>query len=276
MLLLSHGLVAPSQRTIPPFSLSRPATLAEAVTAGSRPGAVYAQGCSDLFAQFREGLRCDTLVSLEHLPELRAVTREGDALRIGAGVAHHDGARDRTVRATLPGLAEGWGRIANERIRRRATLGGNLMARRTRYEMSVMADALDARLDLLTPEGPRTLTAPALWERAEPPGALLTSVTVPDAAGTWFGYDRSMRPLMTAAVAVRGELVRLAVGSEYGRPYAVSTVLGADPAEAAARLPEEIGDVAGGAPYRRHLAGVLLGRLLGRHAAETGREKEKR
>ncbi len=75
---------------------------------------------------------------------------------------------------------------------------------------------------------------------------------------------------------VEAELGR--IGGKPGEPPLDAHAPGVrtDPAEAAARLPEEIGDVAGGAPYRRHLAGVLLGRLLGRHAAETGREKEKR
>ncbi|KPC90153.1 hypothetical protein ADL27_37300, partial [Streptomyces sp. NRRL F-6602] len=41
MLLLSHGLVAPSQRTIPPFSLSRPATLAEAIASLDTPPDVF-------------------------------------------------------------------------------------------------------------------------------------------------------------------------------------------------------------------------------------------
>lgn len=91
MLLLPTGMVAPTQRTIPDFVLERPVTAAEAVAAGATRGAVYAQGCSDLFAQFREGLDCRTLVSLERISELGAVEWDGSTLEIGAGVDHHAG-----------------------------------------------------------------------------------------------------------------------------------------------------------------------------------------
>ncbi|MFE5209833.1 FAD binding domain-containing protein [Streptomyces sp. NPDC056600] len=274
MLLLPNGLVAPTQRTIAPFALHRPTSVEEAVSEGARPGAVYAQGCSDLFAQFREGLRCDSLVALDRVAGLDGVVAEDGGLRIGAGVAHHDGARHEVVRSALPNFAAAWGRIANHRIRQRATVGGNLMARRTRYEMSIMLQALGARLLFHTPEGPLELDPAALWDRPEPPGALLTEVVVPDTAGVWFGYERSMRPLATAAVAVRGDQVTLTVGSEYTRPHTVRLALGEDPARAAAALPDGVGDAAAGADYRRHLAGVLLRRLLDARTAEQAEEKE--
>ncbi|MGW0928616.1 FAD binding domain-containing protein [Streptomyces sp. NPDC002644] len=271
MLLLPNGLVAPTQRSLAPFVLHRPGSLDEAVAEGARPGAVYAQGCSDLFARFREGLRCDSLVSLERVAGLTGTSVRDGALEIGAGVAHHDGAHDPVVRAALPAFADAWGRIANHRIRQRATIGGNLMARRTRYEMSIMLQALGARLRLRTPDGPLELDPAALWERAEPHGALLTSIVVPDTGRLWFGYERSMRPLATAAVAVRGEEVTLTVGSEYTRPHTLRLALGEDPARAAATLPDSLGDAAASADYRRHLAGVLLRRLLN---ARTQEQKE--
>ncbi|MCX5310282.1 FAD binding domain-containing protein [Streptomyces sp. NBC_00154] len=270
MLLLPTGMVAPTQRTIPDFVLERPVTAAEAVAAGATRGAVYAQGCSDLFAQFREGLDCRTLVSLERVPELGSVEWDGSTLEIGAAVDHHAGSHDARVRAALPGLAAGWGSIATQRIRRRATLGGNLMARRTRYEMSVMLGALDAELDFLTLDGTVTVSPAALWDRAEPPGGLLRAVRITDVRQVWFGYERSMRPLMTVAAAVRVGTVTMAVGSEYTRPYTVGAPLGTDPTEIAAALPEAIGDAAGSARYRRHVAAVLLGRLLERRTTGEG------
>jgi carbon-monoxide dehydrogenase medium subunit len=276
MQLVSSGWVARTQRAVPPFVLHRPGTVAEAVAAGAAEGAVYAQGCTDLFAQFREGLGCASLVSLERIAALRRVERHGPALAIGAGVDHHRGAGDPVVRAALPGLAEAWGRIATQRIRRRATLGGNLMARRPRYEMSIMLDALAARLAFATPDGEAALAPADLWDRREPHGALLHTVRIEDVPGVWFGYDRSLRPLMTAAVAVRGSRVRLSVGSEYRRPHTVEAELGDDPAEVAAALPEDIGDPAAGAAYRRHAAGVLLRRVLARRDAELQAEGEQR
>ncbi|MFG2631527.1 FAD binding domain-containing protein [Streptomyces sp. NPDC048473] len=270
MLLLPTGMVAPTQRTLPDFTLERPATTAEAVAAGALPGAVYAQGCSDLFAQFREGLGCRTLVSLERVVELGAIEWDGTTLEIGAGVDHHTGSHDARVRAALPGLAAGWGSIATQRIRRRATIGGNLMARRTRYEMSVMLGALGSELDFLTPDGTITLSPAALWDRAEPPGGLLRTIRVAEAGQVWFGYERSMRPLLTVAAAVRAGTVTMTVGSEYTRPYTAAARLGTDPVEIAAALPDDLGDAAGSARYRRHVAAVLLGRLLERYTTGEG------
>jgi carbon-monoxide dehydrogenase medium subunit len=56
----------------------------------------------------------------------------------------------------------------------------------------------------------------------------------------------------------------------------VEAELGDDPAEVAAALPEDIGDPAAGAAYRRHAAGVLLRRVLARREAELQAEGEPR
>jgi CO/xanthine dehydrogenase FAD-binding subunit len=268
MRLLSQGLVAPTQRTIPNFELWRPRTVAEAAAAGTAEGAVYAQGCTDLFAQFREGLDCATLVSLDKVAELREIAFDGGTLTIGAAATHHEGPRHPAVTASLPGLAAAWRRIATERIRQRATIGGNIMARRTRYEMSLMLDSLGAEIEFMMPNGSSRLSIADVWDDAVPAGALLTSILVP-VSGTWFGYERSLRPLLTVAATVRAGSVRVSVGSEMQRHFTVEAPFGTDPADIAAALPDEIGDAVADAGYRRHAAGVLLGRLL------TAREESK-
>jgi aerobic carbon-monoxide dehydrogenase medium subunit len=279
MRLFSEGLVAPTQRTIPDFELRRPRTVAEAVAAGAAEAAVYAQGCTDLFAQFREGLPCATLVSLDRVAELRAIAFDGGTLTIGAAAAHHEGARHPEVTAALPGLATAWRQIANHRIRQRATIGGNVMARRTRYEMSLMLDSLQAELKFVSPNGPESLTIADVWDRRVPPGGLLLAVAIPDVPRTWFGYERSLRPLLTVAATVRTNSVRtgsvrVSVGSEMQRHFTVEAPLGTDPADIAATLPDEIGDTVANASYRRHAAGVLLGRLLAARASQTARPSE--
>ncbi len=112
MRMLSQGLVAPTQRTIPDFDLRRPLTVDEAVAAGAGRPSVYAQGCTDLFAQFREGLRCTTLVSLDKVTGLRDIGFDGGTLRIGAGAIHHEGARHPAVVSRTPGPR---GRLAADR-----------------------------------------------------------------------------------------------------------------------------------------------------------------
>lgn len=267
MQLLPHGLVAPTQRTICDFDLRRPETVAEAAADGAADGAVYAQGCTDIFAQFREGLSCATLVSLDRVPGLDAISLDGGTLRIGSGALHHAGARHPAVTGALPGLAAAWRRIATERIRQRATIGGNIMARRPRYEMPIMCDSLGAELVFVSPDGSSRLSVDDVQDSRVPPGALLLSVDIPAAAGAWFGYERSMRPLLTVAATVRGDSVRVSAGSESRRHFTVSAPLGTAPPDIAALFPDAIGDEVAGADYRRHLAGVLLGRLLSARAS---------
>jgi carbon-monoxide dehydrogenase medium subunit len=281
MRMLSHGLVAPTQRTIPDFDLRRPLTVNEAVAAGAAGGSAYAQGCTDLFAQFREGLRCTTLVSLDKVAGLRDISYDGRTLRIGSGAIHHEGARHPAVVSALPGLAAAWRQIATHRIRQRATIGGNVMARRPRYEMSIMCDSLGAELSFISPNGPCRLSTADVWDSRVPPGGLLLSVDIPELACAWFGYERSLRPLLTVAATVRadtagGGTVRVSVGSEMHRHFTVEAPLGTGPMDIAATLPGEIGDAVASVRYRRHAAGVLLGRLLDRRASEHASEEESR
>jgi len=289
MRMLSQGLVAPTQRTIPDFDLRRPLTVNEAVAEGAAGGSAYAQGCTDLFAQFREGLRCTTLVSLDKVAGLRDISYDGRTLRIGSGAIHHEGARHPAVVSALPGLAAAWRQIAIHRIRQRATIGGNIMARRPRYEMSIMCDSLGAELSFLSQNGPCRLSTADVWDSRVPPGGLLLSVDIPGLPGAWFGYERSLRPLLTVAAtvrtksvrttsvrtdSVRGDFVRVSVGSEMRRHFTVEAPLGTDPADITAALPDEIGDAVADANYRRHAAGVLLGRLLAARAGRTARPNE--
>ncbi|XAZ32876.1 FAD binding domain-containing protein [Paenarthrobacter ureafaciens] len=284
---LGAGLIAQSQSALPPFVLHRPASLGEAeALVRQHPHAVIAAGCSDLMAQIREGLEPQVLISLQGIKELRAVSNDAGTLRIGSLVSHYEGSRSAEIVSSLPALAAAWGSIATVRIRYRGTLGGNLLARRYRYEMPVILSALQARMHF---QGGDLATLPVaeLWEGERRSPGVMTAVSVDTASLLWFGYERTMRPVSTVAMAVRsnasGDVTVTAVcGSEYRRPYVLShTVLShadlshpaggtaiadLDPASVAevlaAQLPEEAGDYAGSISYRRHLASVLCRRLL--------------
>jgi carbon-monoxide dehydrogenase medium subunit len=263
-----------------PFDLQRPATLAEArLVLADHPDAVIAAGCTDLVAAIREGLVPTVLVSLRHLDELRTVRHHDGVLRIGALNTHDDGASHPELLAALPELATAWSGIATVRIRFRATIGGNLMARRFRYEMPVILGALDTTMELSTPAGERRCTVDEFVRRdpTAPDGpALLHHLAVDTASLVAYRYDRSLRPVTTVALAVRraGDGLRFTsvIGSEYRAAVLVRTDAGvpdldsADPAGIAAalagQLPDGIGDYAGSASYRRRVVEVLLRRQL--------------
>jgi carbon-monoxide dehydrogenase medium subunit len=280
------GLVAATQSAVAPFRLHRPTRLTEAVDIlATHPDACIAAGCTDLTAQLREGRVVGRLITVRRLPELQQVEHRDGVLRIGAGLTHHDGSRDPLLREVVPSLAAAWASIATVRIRRSATIGGNLLARRFRYELPVVLGALDAQLEFAGPDGPRVRPVAGLWSGDVADGGaagawetdgLLTAATVRTGDLAWFGYERSHRPTTTVALAVRRTLAGMrltaTVGSEYRRPYRatydapVGDVGGLDPATAAASLADQVphsaGDRAGSTAYRRHLVRVLVARLL--------------
>ncbi|HEY6493726.1 MAG TPA: FAD binding domain-containing protein [Trebonia sp.] len=272
--------MASTQGALPPFCLVRPGSLSEARRVlADRPDATIAAGCTDLVASIREGHVPVTLVSLRRLDELRTVQHVGGKLRIGALNGHDEGPRHPVLRAVLPELSVAWSGIATVRIRFRATVGGNLMARRFRYEMPVILGALDTVMEFSTGQGEQCRTVDEFVRRDPdlPDGAaLLHHVTVDTGSLLLFRYDRSMRPVTTVALAVRrvggGLELTAAVGAEY-RPAvvlragsAVASVQELDPAglarALAAQLPDWTGDYAGSAAYRRRVVEVLLRRQL--------------
>jgi aerobic carbon-monoxide dehydrogenase medium subunit len=244
-----------------------------------RPDATVAAGCTDLVAAIRQGLVPSAVLSLRRVDELRTVRHAGGVLRIGALSTHADGSACPALLEALPSLGAAWSSIATVRIRARATVGGNLMARRFRYEMPVILGALDTTMEFATPAGERRCTVDDFTRRAAavPAGsALLHHLAVDTAPLVSFRYDRSLRPVTTVALAVRradgGLLLTAAVGSEYRRAVLVRTevagsgVEAVDPAAAArdmaAGLPDWVGDYAGSAAYRRRVVEVLLRRQL--------------
>lgn len=275
---LDSGLVAQSQSSLPPFVLHRPASLLEAMeTLHRKPNALIAAGCSDLVAQFREGLVPDEVMSLRQVPELTEISHDNGVLTIGSMVTHHRGSISPVVRGVSVALAEAWKSIATVRIRFKATVGGNLMSRRNRYEMPIILSAVDANMHFQGASGARTIPVSALWHGEKAPRGLLTKVSVDTDSLVWFGYDRSMRPLTTVALAVRPEgaaglRITATCGSEYRKTFIMSHVQKVDgisdldaqlvASTLAEQLPEEAADYSGSIDYRRQIVGVLCRKLL--------------
>ena len=260
------GLIATSARSARPVPVFRPGSCAEALgllAGGARPTLVA--GGTDLCAQFNEGLQPDTLLALDRIAELQAVDLARGVLRIGSGVTHAAGSSHPLVRQHLPGFAEAWARIANIRVRHWATIGGNLMARRPRYEMSLLLTALDARLHFLGPDGAERVTTPAELPSV-PSGALLHHVAVPLSGATFFRYDRSLRPIMTLALCRDAAGCRAVIATEMLHPVLLPVAQGLPPAQAAeatlAVLPSDFADAVTSNWYLRRSGTVLLRRGL--------------
>ncbi len=276
--LASAGLLPTSARTLAPFKLHRPQTLAQALAAlydGERP--VLLAGGTDLVAAFNEGLQPCELICLAGVPELHRVEGFEQGLRIGAAVNHAQGSTHDLLVEQAPGLAQAWARIANPRIRFTGTLGGNLMARRTRYEGSAMLACAGVQLEFATHHGALELPVLALWQGL-PARALLLALRLETASLRGYFHDRSLRPLLSLAGALRqrtnGLHLCCAVATEYLAPvlleldlpgmsvHAVAANAGALAQDALAQLPASFADPSLTPAYARAAGSVLLARQL--------------
>lgn len=274
------GLVPASGSSLPPLRLLQPRSIEAAVQLlrdAERP--LLLAGGTDLVAAFNEGTTAAEVIDLAKVEALRYITAQDGQIEIGATVTHDEGSRHAVVRQHAPGFAAAWTRIANPRIRFTATLGGNLMARRVRYEASVLLSALEAKLQFVGAGGAAELSPAHVWGGGVPARSLLRSVSVPVGDLQWFGYERSMRPLMTLATAWRrgggggGRLV-CAVATEFLQPVVLQTPVGstlalsnAANARAVARdlfeqLPDSFHDLVLNAAYARAAGAALLARQL--------------
>lgn len=148
------------------------------------------------------GIRIHSLIALDGVAELRTIRTRGGELWIGSCVTHADGSSHPLIRSVVPGFAHAWQKIANVRVRYRATIGGNLMALRRRYEMSVLLTALKAKLVFLDRDSEFSATPSDLWSGAAPERALLTHIVLPISDHFGFFYDRTLRPSVTLALGL--------------------------------------------------------------------------
>lgn len=268
-----------SARSLPPMRLWRPASVADALACLAQcEEPVLMAGGTDLVAQYNEGLMPRSLIDISGIAALRQLHQRDGVLQIGALVTHHDGAGAALVQKQAPGFARAWSRIANPRIRFRATLGGNLMARRTRYEGAVLLQALQARLHFATAAGVEQRRVAELWHGSLPQGALLTAIELDTSDLLAFDYERSLRPLMTQALALRrqpdGLHLQLTLATEHLAPVDLSLALpGLEPSQLAPRaaaiardlfdgLPASFADVQVTHDYARRAGAALLARQL--------------
>lgn len=272
------GLIATSICTLAPVRLYRPSTCEQVarILANETDQPTLVAGGTDLCAQFNDGVAPRSLVSLDRVGSLQRIERLNGEIRIGSGVTHAAGRADPLINRHLDGFAVAWGAIANVRVRFRATIGGNLMALRPRYEMSAILDALSAKLCFRTDDRLTPLTPGHLWNSKAPTRSFLQYVSIlagDDFVG--FRYDRSLRPVMTLAVCMRrsdGVLsLRVVIATEMLPPIALILPSGPSPQDlnstdyasaAAAALPEHYADQNASNWYLRRVTASLLHRQL--------------
>ena len=267
-----------SSKLIPDFVLHRPETVEQAVAlAGRYAGAAsFMAGGVSLINVMKTGAGSGNVIHLGRLPGFGAIVLRAGRLHIGAGATLWQLQMAPEIDSLPAAVKHAVGQIGNVRIRVKGTIGGNIMAGEANYDVTPIMMALGADMRFAAADGAVT-SYPAIGQDL-PLGALLVSLSVP-VSGTWFGYDRTMRPFITMAVGIdhaqgRATAIRVGIACAYQQAFGAAIPLaGLTPGELgaaaadlardwAAALPEPLSDATASGRYRRRLAGVLLRRQI--------------
>jgi aerobic carbon-monoxide dehydrogenase medium subunit len=199
----------------------------------------------------------DRLVALDGLDELRRVQQTPDTIRYGALLTHaafEDGSVPDAANGLLAHVAA---RIAFRSVRTRGTIGGALALADPAADWLTTCLALEARIHLHGPAGPRVLAMPEFvlgaYLTALEPDEILTAVDLPVRPATerW-GYAKVAvkvgeyaKSLAIALADPRAGTARLVLGAVDGAPLvlgatAAAGLAGADPDRLARLAREEI------------------------------------
>lgn len=296
-----------------PFRYVRALDLDEALDALARPGGrVLAGGQSLLPLMHQRKVRCETVVDITRIPELRTTTRSTEGtLTIGAAVTQRQVEGDLTVTEGWPLLSDALAHVGNVTIRNRGTVGGSAAHAEPAAEMPSVLTALNARFEVASEGGTSTIAAPDFFtgrnHTALQRGQLLVRIQLPvmgPAGHAWveFGPRLDDLPYVGVAAVVRldGEgairTVRVVVAGAGDTPEDATahfaSLVGADPrALPAGDLAECASHTAEGravpdsptvpAGYRRRLIRALArravmaaaDRAVGRRRGDAGRDR---
>jgi len=285
----------------PPFAYHDPTTLDEAIALlASLPNARPLAGGQSMMAMLNMRLaQPDHLVDLNRVAGLDGVAVEADGtLAIGAMARQRDVERHPEVARRCPMMVEALAQVGHRQTRNRGTIGGSLCHLDPAAELPLVAAASDAVVVAAGPDGRRRLPFADFAQGFMTPGLqpeeLLVTLRIPalpaGAGSAFVEFARRHGDFAIVAVAVtlvpdaagRIAQARIALGGVGAVPLrlpdAEAALTGAAPGpDSFARATATTGsldpmeDALVPAWYRRHLAGVLLGRALTRAAGRMGR-----
>lgn len=266
----------------------QPRSLEEALEARSEhPEAIAVAGATDLMVEVNlHGLRPATVLDLSRVEELKGWSREDGLMRLGAGttfaqIAHEPGA--------FGPLAQAARSFASPQVRRRATIGGNLVTASPAADGVTVLAAYDADVVVasalrgerrlswaqlavspkLTALEPDELVTRVEWRPTDGPGSFsklgVRNAMVIAVASVCLQIDRAVHRVRLALGSVGPTVLRaeraeeLAASLDWDRPNGALAEFG----RLAAAETRPIDDRRGSAAYRRHAVEVLASRALG-------------
>jgi CO/xanthine dehydrogenase FAD-binding subunit len=234
-------------------------------------------------------LRPAILVDINRIPELSYIRDGGDTVRVGALTRHYQLETSPVIDEHLPVLRAAMAHVAHLAIRNRGSIGGSLSHADPAAELPMMALLLDARLEIASSTGKRTIAARDFFlgalSVALEADELVTEVAFPKLpTNTGWGFEEVSRrhgDFALAAVAATltvsdGKIVqaRIAIAGADEKPMLATDAeeilrnKALDPSvfsaayEAARACVRPNTDLHASSEYRRHLVGVLAGKAL--------------
>ena len=275
------------------FEYHRPASLAETFDLLDRygdDGRILAGGQSLVPALNMRLATPRAVIDINRLPGLDDIRLAPEGLVIGALTRQEALERSPLVREHAPLLAAAVPHVGHAAIRARGTVGGSLALADPAAELPACAVALDATIRVSSRRGARGVAAAdffrGIYTTAVEPGEVVTGLVVPPGPGWRTGFEELARrhgDFALAGLAARlrvegpagreGRLVFFGVGTRPVRARSAEAALaGPGPApealaaavRALTRDLDPPGDIHASPALRRHLAGVLLARVIRR------------
>lgn len=257
------------------FTISRPATVAEAVNAMNSASDVSAlAGGMTLIPTLKMRLaNPDALVDLSHVSELNGITVTDERVSIGAMTTHGAVAENADIAAAIPALAALAGHIGDPAVRHRGTLGGSVANSDPAADYPAAVLGLGATINTTR----RSIGADdyfkGLFETALDEGELITSIDFPRVeacAYQKFAQPASRYALVGVMVARTSGGARVAVTGAGACAFRVPQMEAALNAHWSGAAVSGIrvsadglnSDIHGSARYRAHLVTVLAERAI--------------
>jgi carbon-monoxide dehydrogenase medium subunit len=278
---------------LPDFDYYLPGTLHEACLTLARldDGAKVLAGGTDILTYMKNGVMAPTaLVSLKEIASLQEITYvPGRGVVIGARATQNDLVNSPVLQEKYPSVCETAHSMANNQVRNRGTIGGNLVSAVPSADLPPILIALQASVALAGPHKTRRIPLEEFF--VAPRRLVITSheilseIVIPDQRTTGsayvkFGLRRSGALAVVgvaASVIASGlyvEEARIVLGAVAPTPMralqaeqllkgnAVTEALLEDVGRAAAEECRPISDIRGSDEYRRDMVRVFTKRAL--------------
>ena len=285
-------------QTPAPFEYERASSVEGAIAALARggPQARVIAGGHSLLPMMKLRLASPPhLVDINEVGELSYIREAGGEIRIGALTRHVDLLESELLAERFPLFADAETVIADPAVRNRGTIGGSLCQADAAEDLSAVCSALKARVVIRGAEGERVVAMDDFhvgpYTTAVGAGEMLTEVRLPVREGAGSAHEKVERRAGDWAIAAASAAVWIDGGTIADAGIALSAVglttvhvaraeeslRGSSPSE---ELFAEAGEIAaadcsptadgrGSVEYKRHLAGVLTRRALGRATARA-------